>query len=138
MNLATAINHLSSCISQMETLYHAPVFDEWVVLAAGQGRPSLVHYHGPRAETVVKEMHSDSSRLYAEMSDRQYGIGDFEFVQTAEGQQFDAYVRLGERHYLLCNNTSRTMAELRADSRWRAAQKPFLDFTERFRNDPLT
>ncbi len=137
MNLTTALSHLSICISQMESLYHAPVFDEWVLLSVGQGRPTLVHYHGPRAETVVTALHSDSSKLYAEMSDRQYEIGDFEFTQTAEGHEYDAYVRIGPKHYLLCNNTARTMNELRADSRWRAAQKPFLDFTERFRNDPL-
>ncbi len=137
MNVATALSHLSTCIRQMQAMYRAPVFDEWVLLSISAGRPTLVHYHGPRAETVVKELHSDSSKLYAEMSDRHYEIGDFEFTQTAEGSQYDAYVRLGEKHYLLCNNTARTMSELRIDSRWRAAQKPFLDFTERFRNDPL-
>ncbi len=137
MNQDTAISLLSHCINQMDALYFSTVFDEWVLLSVESGRPKLVYYHGPRAETVLKELHADSAPIYTDMMERNYEIGDFEFTQHAEGSKYDAYVRLGEKYFLLCNNTTRSMSELRADPRWRAAQKPFLDFTEKFRADPL-
>ena len=121
----------------MDTLYLKPVFDEWVVVNFSQGKASVLAYTGPRSETFTKQLHGDSAPLFAEMQGKHYGVGDFEFVDQAHGSRFDACVRLGETAYLLCNNTFGSMGALRQDIRWREAQKPFVDLTERFRVDPL-
>lgn len=121
----------------MNALYQKPVFDEWVVLSLTTAGAAIRWYEGPRADSFKADLHRDSAALVAEMADRHYEIGDFEFAQDAQGSSFDAGVRLGDVLYLLCNNTTGTLAELRSDPRWRQAQKPFVDLTERFRADPL-
>lgn len=121
----------------MDALYQKPVFDEWVVVSFASPEAVVVFYDGPRSETFEKNLHSDSAPLTREMQDRNYSIGDFEFVQEARGSRFDACVRAGETTYLFCNNTYGSMAELRRDPRWLKAQVPFVDLTEKFRADPL-
>ena len=121
----------------MDALYQKSVFDEWVVLSLTTAATKILSYEGPRADSFQKDLHRDSAALVREMADKHYEIGDFEFAQDAEGSSFDAGVRLGEVLYLLCNNTTGTLADLRRDPRWRQAQKPFVDLTEKFRADPL-
>jgi len=121
----------------MDALYHKPVFDEWVIVTFAQGKTNILAYTGPRAESFAKQFHRDSGPLFAEMQGKHYGVGDFEFVDQGHGSCFDACVRLGETIYLLCNNTYGSMGELRADARWREAQKPFVNLTEKFRAEPL-
>ena len=137
MNLETASKNIEICRGRMDVLYHKPVFDEWVVVGFAQGKTEILAYTGPRAESFTKQFHRDSGPLFAEMQGKRYSVGDFEFVDQARGSHFDACVRLGETAYLLCNNTYGSMSELRADSRWREAQKPFVDLTEKVRADPL-
>lgn len=138
MNLETASKNIELCRERMDALYHTPVFDEWVIVSFSRGKTDILAYVGPRAETFAKEFHRDSGPLFAEMQGKHYSAGDFEFVSQAHGSRFDACVCLGETIYLLCNNTQGSMGELRADARWREAQKPFVDLTEKFRADPLT
>jgi hypothetical protein len=138
MNLENAAKHIKSCRERMEVLYHKPVFDEWVVVSFSHGKTAILSYTGPRAETFTAQFHRDSGPLFSEMQGKDYGVGDFEFVNQAHGSRFDACVCIGEAIYLLCNNTFGSMAELRADSRWLEAQKPFVNLTEKFRVDPLS
>lgn len=137
MNLATALKQIQTCREKMDVLYQKPVFDEWVVLSLAQGKADILSYQGPRAENFSQLLHRDSAPLFAEMGGKQYGVGDFEFVDGATGSRFDACIRLGDTFYLFCNNTYGSMAELRHDPRWREAQKPFVGLTEKFRVDPL-
>jgi hypothetical protein len=137
MNLATAAKHIQACRERMDALYLKPVFDEWVILNFTQGKADILSYFGPRADNFTKQLHRDSAPLFAEMNGKHYSVGDFEFVEQASGSRFDACVRLGETGYLLCNNTYGSMTEIRHDQRWREAQKPFVNMTEKFRMDPL-
>jgi hypothetical protein len=138
MNLETAAAHLTQCRERMDTLYQKPVFDEWALIAFTNGAVEVLWYHGPRAEEFAKKLHADVAPLYTAMEGRHYDIGDFEFVQDAKGSRFDACIRAGTTSYVLCNNTYGTMAEIRADPRWREAQKPFVQLTEEFRMDALS
>jgi hypothetical protein len=138
MNLESARKLLAQCREKMDTAYQKPVFDEWVVVSFASTPVQVLSYEGPRAESYKKSLHSDSAPIAREMQDRSYGIGDFEFADAAHGSRFDACVRIGERSYLLCNNTYGTINDLRQDARWLKAQKPFVDLTEKFRADPLS
>jgi len=137
MNLQTACHHLNACRERMDVLYQKPVFDEWVILSLKTGGANVAFYSGMRPEEFVNELHADSAMLYAAMDGRHYEIGDFEFVQEAKGTRFDACIRVGAETYVICNNTCGTISDLRADPRWREAQKPFVELTEKFRSDPL-
>jgi hypothetical protein len=137
MNLQTATQLIRMCRDRMTAAYMKPVFDEWVVVELGTSGAQVLDYDGPRGEAFRNDLHADSAALVREMQDRHYTIGDFEFVQQADGSSYDACIRLGEKTYLLCNHTAGTMADLRKDPRWLKAQAPFVDLTEKFRADPL-
>lgn len=137
MNLESARTFLQTCRERMDTLYQRPVFNEWAIVSFASVKPEIVFYDGPRADDFRTRFHSDSAPLFAEMDGRSYTIGDFEFVQDAQGSRFDACVKVGEKTYLLCNDTQSSMQEIRADPRWRKAQAPFVALTDEFRADPL-
>ena len=137
MNVETAVTHMNSCRERMDALYHKPVFDEWVLISLVEGKAAVLAYAGPRIETFKERLHADSALLYQAMQGRKYSVGDFEFVQEARGSRFDSCIKAGEAVYLIGNNTFGSMAELRADPRWREAQKPFVALTEKFRADPV-
>ena len=138
MNLDSARKLVAECRGKMDTAYQKPVFDEWVVISFASAPVQVLSYDGPRAENYKKTLHADSAPIAREMQDRSYSIGDFEFADEARGARFDACVRIGEKSYLLCNNTYGTINDLRHDARWLKAQKPFVDLTEKFRADPLS
>jgi hypothetical protein len=71
------------------------------------------------------------------MTGKQLAIGDFEFAPDAAGTHFDACLRLGAASYLICNHTTKSMAQIRQSPNWLAAQKPFVELSEKFRADPL-
>jgi hypothetical protein len=137
MNLETARQHLHACSDRMDALYNKPVFDEWVIVKYENGKADVLHYDGPRPAAFLEKMHGDTAPLLVATDGRKYEVGDFEFVSNAAGSRYDACVRLGNRLFLLCNNTYGTMEQIRADPRWLKAQAPFLDMTEKFRADPL-
>ena len=137
MNLDTLRPLLKACRELMDVLYQKPVFDEWVIVSLAGGKVELLDYVGPREATYRNKLHADSAPLVGEMEGKHYGIGDFEFVLDARGTRFDAAVRLGVDTYLLCNNTYGSIDDIRADPRWRKAQVPFVDMTEKLRADPL-
>ncbi len=130
----TLIRQLSE---RMRVLYRRPVFDEWAVITLSSSGAKLSFYEGPRIETFRQRFLVDAAPLAAELSGRELPVGAFAFAPEARGTHFDACVRLGLQAYLLCNHTSRTMEEIRADPFWLHAQKPFVDFTERIRADPV-
>lgn len=71
------------------------------------------------------------------MTGKQLAIGDFEFAPDATGTHFDACLRLGSASYLICNHTTKSMAQIRLSPKWLAAQKPFVELSGRFPADPL-
>ncbi len=137
MNVETAVTHLKNCRERMDALYQKPVFDEWVLVSIVEGKAAVLAYEGPRKESFTKTIHADSAPMYAAMQGRKYEVEDIEFVQTAPSSRYDACVKAGAGVYLLANNTFGTMEVLRADPRWREAQKPFVALTEKFRADPV-
>ena len=137
MKLDAARTHLRTCRERMNTLYRKPVFDEWAIIAMRGNRAEVLDYEGPRAERFKKSLLDDAALLCEAMEGRQYATGDFEFVQNGDGSSFDAAIKLGEAIYLLCNHTTGSMSELRADPLWREAQKPFVALCEKFLSDPL-
>jgi hypothetical protein len=137
MNIETAVTHLNTCRERMDALYQKPVFDEWVLVSLVEGKGSVLAYVGPRGESFEQKFHADWAPMYAAMEGRKYSVGDFEFVQDATGSRFDACIKAGKTIYLLGNNTFGSLEMLRADPRWREAQKPFVALTEKFRADPV-
>ena len=138
MNLHDARTAIILTLSRMNVAYNKPVFDEWVlvVLAREQGAV-LSSYDGPRAELYQSKFKEDVQPIRAELDQHKLEIGDFVFVPDALGTRYDACLRLGKSSYLFCNNITKSMVEIRQDPLWLDAQKPFVDLSSKFREDPL-
>lgn len=136
MDLETAADLVNATLERMRVSYMKPVFDEWMILAVGDSS-SVLAYAGPREESFRGELIDDVEPLRALTEGRQFTVGDFEFATDAAGPKHDALMKVGETSFLVCNNTEKTMAEIRADVRWLKAQGAFFDLGEKFRVDPL-
>jgi hypothetical protein len=137
MDLETARQHIQSALVRMRALYSKPVFDEWMILDPNAKPGGILAYTGPRVESFRPQLAADVAPLRAVVEGRQLTVGDFEFAQDAAGPRHDALMKIGGSIYLVCNNTAKTMTELRADPQWLKAQTPFFELSEKFRADPL-
>jgi hypothetical protein len=137
MTLADARSAIVLAMGRMNSLYRQTLFDEWVLVKLASEQGAILAYEGPRAESYQTRFKADVAPLQAEMEQHHLTIGDFEFAHTAHGFHFDACIRLGTAAYLFCNNTEKSMVEIRQDPLWLTAQKPFLDLATKFRTDPL-
>lgn len=137
MNLEDARTAVITALGRMNALYRQPVFDEWVLAKLTGGQGAILYYQGPRAETYKRQFITDSAPLGVEVGKSQLSAGDFVFAPDASGTHFDACIRLGPTSYLFCNNTTRSMAEIRQSPSWLNAQKPFVDLAAKFHADPL-
>ena len=137
MNLADARSAIIIDLGRMNVQYNKSVFDEWVLVKLATDQGAILAYDGPRADSYQRRFKEDIVMLRTEMEARHLSVGDFEFVNEAKGTQFDACIRLGQASYLFCNNTTKSMAEIRQDPLWLAAQKPFVDLGAKFRASPL-
>ena len=137
MILDAAKSLIAETLKRMGARYDATVFDEWVLVSLHSGRSSILAYNGPRAENYQRRFAADVAPLQNEMTGKQLAIGDFEFAPDAAGTHFDACLRLGAASYLICNHTTKSMAQIRQSPNWLAAQKPFVELSEKFRAEPL-
>jgi hypothetical protein len=137
MNLADARAAIIPALGRMNALFNKQVFDEWVLVKVAVEPGAILDYSGPRAETYQRKFKDDIVPLRAELEQRQMAVGDFAFALDAAGTRFDACIRLGPAGYLFCNNTVKSMTDIRQDPLWREAQRPFVQLSEMFRHDPL-
>lgn len=137
MNLPDAHVAVLQTLNRMKALYGQPVFNEWVLVKLARDAGAVLAYDGPRADLYQAKFKKDIGPLQAEMEARKMAVGDFEFVANAHGTHYDACIRLGPGAYLFCNHTTKSMADIRRDPKWLAAQEPFVEFSTKFRADPL-
>ena len=135
MDLAAARTHIAAALARMNAAYGQPVFDEWAVLAIGD--KGVLAYTGPRPEKFRRDMPEDAVPLRAEAAGQPSGVGDLVFALEAAGTRYDAFMRLGEASYLVCNHTTKSMADIRANPSWLKVQPTLFELGEKFRADPL-
>ena len=137
MTLDQANKLIVSCAEQMNARYGKVVFDEWAIISLIKRKPCLLAYIGPRKEGFQKNFLSDAGSLRASLLTRQYNAGDFEFARDGVGQAFESFMSLGEKTFLICNNTVQSMDGIAKDPLWLGAQVPFVELSEKFCADPL-
>ena len=138
MDLAGARQLIEDTLERMRTAYGDEVFDEWAIISVGDGVWNVEAYSGPRSGTFVGNLPEDLKPLADTSTGKAHAIGDFEFAANAPGTRHDAMLRLGPTTYLVCNNTTKTIAEIRARMRWLATQRFFVGLSETVHADPLT
>ncbi len=137
MRLEQATKLIGSCAEQMEARYKKIVFDEWAVVSLAEKKGRLLAYIGPRKQGFQTNFLADAGSLRTGLLAAQSNSGDFEFARQEVGTGFEAFMVLGQGIFLICNNTVQSMDGITQDPHWLAAQEPFVDLSDKFRQDPL-
>jgi len=137
MNVDQANQLIKSCAEKMNARYEKVVFDEWAIISLEKRRPSLLAYMGPRKEGFQKNFLNDAGSLRSGLLTRRYNAGDFEFARDGVGPAFESFMALGDKTFLICNNTVQSMDGIAKDPLWLGAQVPFVELSEKFCADPL-
>ncbi len=137
MDLDAATSRIAKCFAKMDEAYLRPVFDELLVVSRNSGEVKLLHYSGPREETIMATLADETAALRQSGGHIDPKPGEFDFTREGVGSDFDAYICLGTDLFLLCNNTEKSMEEVTADPNWLAAQGQFLNASQFFAVDPL-
>ena len=137
MTIDEAKKQISVCARQMDAQYKKPVFDEWAIISLADQKGHLLAYIGPRKAGFQKNFLADAGALRASLLSGKVNVGDFEFARHGVGTGFESFLVLGEGLFLICNNTVQSMDAITQDPLWLAAQVPFVELSDKFREDPL-
>jgi hypothetical protein len=137
MNIDQATKLIKSCADQMNARYQKTVFDEWAIISLTDHKGRLLAYTGPRKEGFQRNFLADAGTLRTGLLAEEGNIGDFEFAREGVGTGFESFMVLGKGMYLICNNTVQSMDGITRDPRWLGAQVPFLELSDKVREDPV-
>ncbi len=137
MTIHEAVENIRSCAEQMNERYKKVVFDEWAVISLGENKGRLLAYIGPRKSGFQKNFSNDAAALRAGLLGQESNAGDFDFAHNGVGTGFESFMALGKGVFLICNNTVQTMDGIARDPLWLGAQVPFVELSDKFREDPL-
>jgi hypothetical protein len=121
----------------MDAQYGQVVFDEWAIISLTIPKGRVLAYIGPRKEGFQKNFRTDVGALREGLLNPKYSVGDFEFARHGVGPAFEAFMVMGRGVYLICNNTVQSMDTITQDPLWLATQVPFVELSEKVRDNPL-
>ncbi len=128
---------MDNCAGQMNARYKKVVFDEWAIISLAHNKGRLLAYTGPRKAGFQQNFLDDAGPLRSGLLGKPGDAGDFEFARHGVGTGFESFMVLGEGSFLICNNTVQSMDGITQDPLWLSAQVPFVEFSEKVRQDPL-
>ncbi len=137
MTLDESIQLINATTERMNHLYKERVFDEFAVVSVADKKAILLKYIGPRREDFQKNFSVDIQDIKKDLISDKHSFGDFGFAQSGTGTKMEAFLKLSDGIFLLCNHTSRSMADISQSPAWLNAQVPFVEMSEKFRSDPL-
>ena len=138
MTLEQANKLVNSCAEKMQAQYGKVVFNEWAIISLAEKKGHILAYVGPRREGFAKNFLEDAGSLRSGLLTAEHEVGDYEFARHGVGTGFEAFMVLGKRIYLICNNTAESMDSLTKDPKWLGAQVPFVELSDKFRADALS
>lgn len=137
MNLDAAVARIEKSFSRMNEVYRRPVFDELLIVDRSASPVRLLHYSGPRKDTILETIIDETAALRDGHVGKEILAGEFDFTHDGVGSDFDAFICLGKDLFLLCNHTEKSMPDITSDPNWLAAQGQFLNASQFFAVDPL-
>lgn len=137
MTIDQAVHLIQSCADQMNDLYQKVVFDEWAIVVLEENKGRLLAYYGPRKAGFQKNFLADAGSLRVGLLNQKDNVGDFDFARHGVGTGFESFMVLGPGVFLICNNTVQTMDAITKDPLWLSAQVPFVELSDKVREDPL-
>ena len=130
-------NRTHRTFARMNEIYGCPVFNEWALVIVSKGKGQVIHYEGPRPDDFGISFPKDAASLRDELEGRRYFPGEFEFTADGHGTLFDAFVKVSDNAYLVCNNTQVSMSRIRENGQWLKAQVPFADLCAKISESPM-
>lgn len=137
MTLDQATKLIQTCAEQMNARYKKVVFDEWAIISLAEHKGRVLAYIGPRKQGFQQNFLTDAGSLRAGLLTEKNNVGDFEFARHGVGTGFEAFMVLGEGIFLICNNTVQSMDGITQDPLWLGAQVPFVELSDKVREEPL-
>lgn len=137
MTLDQATKLIQTCAEQMNARYKKVVFDEWAIISLAEHKGRVLAYIGPRKQGFQQNFLNDAGSLRAGLLTEKNNVGDFEFARHGVGTGFEAFMVLGEGIFLICNNTVQSMDGITQDPLWLGAQVPFVELSDKVREEPL-
>jgi hypothetical protein len=138
MDLSAAIARIEKSFRKLDAAYGRPVFDELAIVGLSGESPELHYYVGPRRDAFMADFAESTLSLRQELTSEQTDLGgEFSFTREGDGLGMDAYICLGPKIYLFCNNVAKSMKEITQDPAWLHAQGEFLNASQYFAVDPL-
>ncbi len=138
MDLPAAIARIEKSFNKLNKAYGRAVFDELAIVGLSGDSLELRHYEGQRRDAFMEEFADSTLSLRKELTaDQTDQGGEFSFTREGDGIGMDAYICLGPKVYLFCNNVSKSMKEITQDPAWLNAQGEFLNASQYFAVDPL-
>lgn len=139
MELAKAIARIEKSFDRLNSIYGRVVFDELAIVSLSSDTLEVLYYDGPREDDFAGDFGESTISLRKElMADQTDNGGEFSFTREGDGASMDAYICLGPKVYLFCNNVSKSMKEITEDGAWLNAQGEFLNASQYFAVDPLS
>ena len=139
MDLAAATARIDQSFKKLNAAYGREVFDELAIVGMSGETLELLHYKGPRQDAFMAEFADSTMSLRKELTaDQTNSGGEFRFTREGDGAHMDAYICLGPKVYLFCNNVEKSMKEITQDPAWLDAQGEFLNASQYFAVDPLS
>ena len=138
MTLEEIGKQIKICADALNLRYGGVVFDEWAIVSLAENQAHVLFYTGPRNDEFLANFAKDLGALRAELlGGNFYGVGDFEFSRHGVGTSLEAFLVLGQGHYIFCNNTAQTMDTIAKNPRWLNAQVAFVELADKIRAHPL-
>lgn len=138
MELPAATARLDQSFKKLNAAYGRTVFDELAIVGLSSETLELLYYEGPRRDAFMAEFADSTMSLRKELTaDQTDRGGEFSFTREGDGPGMDAYICLGPKAYLFCNNVAKSMKEITQDPAWLDAQGEFLNASQFFAVDPL-
>ena len=149
MTLSETISYVREMLGRMNEVYGDTFFDEFAIMEFhAENREQrqaatfqIYHYEGPREERFHEDFVTDSAGIRNALTMhgdawRKSG-GQFNFTNHGAGEKFDVAMCLRPRIFLFCNNTKKSLAELRESPNWSAPVEVFLEISAEFTATPL-
>lgn len=140
MNLQEIQVAATAAMSSMDSAYSPEkgkkVFDEVLLVHIVDNLLQLDWYKSPRSKQVIEtELDTDCQLIREEITQGDHSPGSFHFDNNARGSVFDAFICIGSDQYLVFNNITLSMEEVKREGNWIAAQTHFSALAAKF-NDP--
>jgi len=138
MKSEDAVSLVEKALYNMGTAIREVVFNEWILVSVSSKKLAVNKYKGPRQEEFFSNFKEDISPLLEKIDFKNPIIGDFDFSYHGYGNGFDAYMCIGEKTFILFNNTKKNTDQIQASLRWKAARVHLMKLQEKFIEDPVT